>query len=134
MKQHTIISTSCAALTLAALISGCSGGAGVTPNQQSSQIPAAAAASVPQYHAVALGSLGGGFTAGISDNNQNWVSGYSLLPDNATLHAAVWYAGSATATDLRTLGGTDSAVEWPNHTPGTVAGISQIATADPLGE
>lgn len=133
MKQHTSISTSCAVLVLAALISGCGGSAAVTPNQPSS-IPAAAAASVPQYHAVALGSLGGGFTAGISDDNQNWVSGYSLLSDDATLHAALWYARSNTATDLGTLGGTNSAVEWPNHTPRNVVGISQIATADPLGE
>ena len=93
-----------------------------------------AAASVAQYHVVALTSLGGGLAAGISDNNQNWVSGYSLLSGNAAVHAALWYAGSSSATDLRTLGGANSAVEWPNHTPGSVVGISQTATADPLGE
>jgi probable HAF family extracellular repeat protein len=134
MKQHTSISTSCAVLALAALICGCAGGAGTTPNLADAHAPAAAAASVPQYHVVALGSLGGGLSAGISDNNQSWLSGYSLLSGNATVHAALWYAGSNIATDLRTLGGTNSAVEWPNHTAGSVIGISQIATADPLGE
>lgn len=61
------------------------------------------------------------------------MSGYSLLSDNATVHAALW-PDSTTATDLGTLGGTNSAVEWPNHGFNQVVGIAQTATTDPLGE
>ena len=128
---------SCAVFVFAAMVSGCAGS--FTPSQTSSNQPpplssSAASATVAQYHVVALSGLGGFLTTGISDNNAGLVSGYSVLADNATVHATSWSSGSTTATDLQTLGGTNSAVEWPNHTPRTVAGISQIAQADPLGE
>ncbi len=132
-----------AAAALAALLSGCAGGSAVTPtasaptNAAASQRRSAAVSSTaaaPQYHAIALASLGGAVVSGISENEQNFVSGYSLLSDNATLHAALWRPSSTAAVDLMTLGGTNSAVEWPNHLAGHVVGISQTATADPLGE
>lgn len=123
-----------AAAALGALVSGCAGGTtAVTPTTAPLQHNAASA-TVPQYHVTALSSLGGFLAAGISVNQQSWVSGYSVLADNASVHATLWTASSTSATDLGTLGGSNSAVEWPNHTPGQVAGISQIASADPLGE
>ncbi|MBV8726934.1 MAG: DUF3466 family protein [Candidatus Eremiobacteraeota bacterium] len=87
-----------------------------------------------QYHVIALSSLGGAVAAGISDNDLGAISGYSLLSDNATLHAALWYPGSTSAIDLGTLGGVNSAVEWPNHALGEVVGISQTSQIDPLKE
>lgn len=143
-----IISRLCASALLASLISGCASGGGTNspiPSQQSAQQASApsagsilntrdAASSVPrQYRAVQLDPLAGGFAVGISDNDESWVSGYSLTTAG-TLHAALWDRGVSSATDLGTLGGDNSAVEWPNHAFGQVVGISQLATADPLGE
>lgn len=133
MAHHTRLGRKCAAFLLAASISGCSGGTALTPTQTPAQ-RSPSASSVQQYRLVGLSSLGGGFAAGISDNEQGWISGYSLLSDNATLHAALWYPMSTSPKDLGTLGGANSAVEWPNHTPNQVVGISQLAQTDPLGE
>jgi probable HAF family extracellular repeat protein len=135
-------SYACAAVC-AVLLSGCAGSSAVPTNtapfspgaaNHTAAALAVSSAYVPRYHVVALNALGGSFASGISDNEQDWISGYSLLPDNATLHATLWYATAHNAADLSTLGGANSAVEWPNHLPGTVVGISQIAQTDPLGE
>lgn len=124
-----------AAAALAALVSGCGGGSALAPQTSSQDVTASTAlAGIPQYHLVALASLGGSVVAGISDNERDWVSGYSLLSGNSVINAAVWYPESTSAVDLGTLGGGNSAVEWPNHTANAVVGISQIAKADPLGE
>jgi probable HAF family extracellular repeat protein len=124
-----------AAAALAALLSGCGGaGTSVTP-KTSSQLPAAASQNVPQYHAVLLSSLGGFLASGISVNQQSVVGGFSVTPSNTTVHATLWTRSSPTTpVDLSTLGGDNSAIEWPNHTPNEAVGISQIATIDPLGE
>ncbi len=89
--------------------------------------------SPSKYHVTQLNAIAGGYAAGISDNDQGWVSGYSLTASNA-VHAALWRERSSAGDDLGTLGGANSAVEWPNHTPGQVIGIAQLAQTDPLGE
>lgn len=125
----------CAAISLVALVSGCAGGSSVpTPTLLSTQSTASNSAAVAQYHVIPLSSLGGFLAAGISDNDLGWISGYSVLSDNASVHAALWYPNSTAATDLNTLGGANSAVEWPNHAIGKVVGISQLSQTDPLGE
>jgi probable HAF family extracellular repeat protein len=65
-------------------------------------------------------------------SNLGWVAGASTTAAGA-LHASLAIPGSV--IDLGTLGGANSAVEWPiknNH--GLVVGISETATTDPLGE
>ncbi len=62
-------------------------------------------------------------------NNIGWISGVSTTAEGA-VHAALWSPGRV--IDLGTLGGANSAVEWPvknNH--GLVVGISESATVDP---
>lgn len=140
MRTHRLLAT-----TLVALLAACGGGGGtgVAPSQPA--VPQSSSQSTqstawqftggpPHYRIVALASLGGSVAAGISDNDEGWISGFSLLSDNATVHAALWYPGPMAATDLGTLGGSNSAVEWPNKTFGQVVGIAQTATPDPLGE
>lgn len=86
----------------------------------------------PSYIVYDTGTLGGTFAFGAGVNNLGWVSGGSNTAGGA-LHAALSIPGAV--IDLGTLGGTNSAVEWPvknNH--GLVVGISQTATPDPLGE
>ena len=95
--------------------------------------PAAQAAGArPAYIIYDTGTLGGSVGVGNGINNIGWISGVSTTADGAT-HAALWSPGAV--TDLGTLGGADSAVEWPvknNH--GLVVGISESATVDPNGE
>jgi probable HAF family extracellular repeat protein len=135
-----------AVAALAALISGCGvgGSGGITPDQgaaarpqslqQSSLQATSQSPQVTHYRLIVMGTLGGPNASGISDNQQGWVSGFSLLSNNATVHAALWYPLAASALDLGTLGGVNSAVEWPNHATGEVVGISQTAQVDPLNE
>jgi probable HAF family extracellular repeat protein len=94
---------------------------------------AANAAAAAPYQVTVLPSLGGSESSGSSINNRGWIAGYSNLPGDQTRHATLWRDGSL--TDLGTLGGPNSAVLWPvknNH--GVIAGISQTAAPDPLGE
>ena len=59
--------------------------------------------------------------------------GTSFLSGNGTMHAALWQQSSI--VDLGTLGGPNSAVEWPvENDRGYVSGISETAHNDPLGE
>jgi probable HAF family extracellular repeat protein len=86
----------------------------------------------PAYVVYDTGTLGGTFAFGSSVNNLGWVAGASTNASGA-LHAALSLPGAV--LDLGTLGGTNSAVEWPvknNH--GGVVGISESAQPDPLGE
>jgi probable HAF family extracellular repeat protein len=99
-----------------------------------SALPASALAeaAAPSYVVYDTGVLGGeeAFANGI--NNLGWVAG-GLSTSGGAVHAAEWIPGNV--IDLGTLGGTNSAVEWPvknNH--GLVVGISETATPDPLGE
>src|SRR5205823_9546751 len=86
-----------------------------------------------QYTITELPSLGGTNSRANSINNRTWLAGYSNLAGNQSRHAALWRDG--TLTDLGTLGGPNSAVTWSvKSDSGIVAGISQTATPDPLGE
>jgi probable HAF family extracellular repeat protein len=86
-----------------------------------------------QYHVSSLPSLGGTISRGNSINNRGWVAGYSNLAGNQSRHATLWLDG--TKVDLRTLGGPNSSVAWPvKNNVGRLAGITQTATPDPLGE
>jgi probable HAF family extracellular repeat protein len=101
--------------------------------------PGASAVTAPQstgslfYEVTQLGSLGGSASAGNSINNRGWVTGFSSLPDDQTVHAALWRDGAV--IDLRTLGGPNSAVLWPvKNTTGVIVGVSETDEFDPLGE
>lgn len=86
-----------------------------------------------QYTITDLPSLGGTNSRANSINNRSWLAGYSNLPGNQSRHAALWRDGAL--TDLGTLGGPNSNVTWSvKSNSGIVAGISQTATPDPLGE
>jgi probable HAF family extracellular repeat protein len=85
------------------------------------------------YVVTELGSLGGAASAGNSINDRGWISGFSKLPGDATMHAALWRDGSA--KDLGTLGGPNSAVLWPVKTLGSrIVGVAETADQNPLGE
>jgi probable HAF family extracellular repeat protein len=85
------------------------------------------------YQVKVLPSLGGTESSGNSINNRGWVAGYSNLTGDETRHAVLWRNGQL--TDLRTLGGPNSAVLWPvKNNSGIVAGVSQTAAPAPFGE
>jgi uncharacterized membrane protein len=89
--------------------------------------------AVPSYRLVVLGSLGGTLSSGNSINDQGIVTGSSNLPGNEATVATLWRGGSPVS--LGTLGGADSAVEWPQKaTDGYVYGIAETATVNPSGE
>jgi len=74
-------------------------------------------------------TLGGATAVGTAINNRGWIGGYSTLADN-TRHAVLLRAGAL--TDLGTLGGPNSAVQWPGiNNNGMVVGISFTADPDP---
>jgi probable HAF family extracellular repeat protein len=90
-------------------------------------------ASNARYEVVQLTeSLGGTLSLASGINNRGWVAGYSSEEDQ-TRHAALWRHG--TIEDLGTLGGPNSAVQWPGlNNGGMVVGISQTSILDTLGE
>ena len=92
-----------------------------------------AASQQPQYTITDLPSLGGTNSRANSINNRTWLAGYSNLAGDQTRHAALWR--DKALTDLGTLGGPNSSVTWSvKADSGIIAGISQTATPDPLGE
>jgi probable HAF family extracellular repeat protein len=95
--------------------------------------PLAAQETTPPAYAVYdTGTLGGTFAFGSGVSDLGWVAGAANTAAGV-LHASLSIPGAV--IDLGTLGGANSAVEWPiknNH--GLVVGISETATADPLGE
>jgi probable HAF family extracellular repeat protein len=96
---------------------------------------AAPAQPAAQFHFKVheLPSLGGSASAANSLNDVGLASGFSNLPGDATEHATAWFLGAR--RDLGTLGGGSSAVVWPvKNVLGLIAGISQTARPDPLGE
>jgi uncharacterized membrane protein len=119
----------CAVALFAA--SGCSAGSSSTaaiPGQSMS-----AGSSSSGYTVTVLPSLGGTNSAANSINGRGWPMGTSFLSGNTIMHAALWQDGNV--TDLETLGGPNSAVEWPvENDRGYVSGISETAEKDPLGE
>lgn len=122
--------SSIAALLIA---SGCSSSSGtgsgaVVPNHS-----ALADSSSGSYTVTVLPSLGGTNSAANSINGRGWPMGTSFLSGNTTMHAALWRAGNV--TDLGTLGGPNSAIEWPvSNDRGYASGISETSHKDPLGE
>jgi hypothetical protein len=117
----------------AAILAACSS----TPSVPGTQ---SAGSAIPAYGSVAyavvnLGTLGGASSGASSINNRAWISGYSSLPGSSPyLHAALWQRHQR-ITDLGTLGGPNSAVEWPvKDTRGLVSGISETAALQELGE
>jgi len=80
-----------------------------------------------------LPTLGGTRTQGNSINDRGWVAGFSTRSGSSPRHAAAWYGGQI--HDLDTLGGPNSDVAWPvKNVTGLIAGISQTALPEPLGE
>jgi len=75
----------------------------------------------------------GGSARGVSINARGWVAGFSNLPDNLSRHAVLWHDG--VATDLNTLGGANSSLQWPGlNNVGVVVGNSETAELNPLQE
>lgn len=91
--------------------------------------------SNPHYVVTNLGTLGGSASVGNSINQRGLVAGNITLADNS-VHAALWADESNRhPNDLGTLGGLNSDVQWPNHNASDlIAGISETAATDPLGE
>ena len=85
------------------------------------------------YAVYKLGAFGGTVAGASSINNVGWVTGVATLPGNATQHAALWLQNGR--FDLGTLGGPNSAVNWPVKSDrGEIAGIAETAKIDPYGE
>ena len=89
-------------------------------------------AILPRYDAAALIGLGGvAFSNGL--NNDGWVTGTSYFAGNVVEHAVLWRNGKL--TDLGTLGGQDSGVDWNGIADtGEIAGVSELARKDPYQE
>ncbi len=86
----------------------------------------------PKYYVFNLGAPLGGNTEPVGINDLGWISGAANTTNNVTSEAEVW-VGVPLA--LGTLGGSNSAVEWPNHsTRGEIVGIAETAQVNPLGE
>jgi probable HAF family extracellular repeat protein len=96
-------------------------------------LPAAATAGT-QYSVVNLGSFGGVWGQASSIDDAGTIAGASDPKGDGLTHAAVWGRGHG-PVDLGTLGGGNSAVAWPNHDNfPLIAGISETAEVEPLGE
>jgi probable HAF family extracellular repeat protein len=113
------------------IVSGCSPGSGANTVVPGSALRPASSGS--GYTVTVLPSLGGTNSAANSINNNGWPMGTSFLSGNTIMHAALWQQGNV--VDLGTLGGPNSAVEWPvENDRGYVSGISETSKNDPLGE
>ncbi|MEP6572696.1 MAG: hypothetical protein ABJD11_08370 [Gemmatimonadota bacterium] len=114
------------ALLLAALC-----GCGNEDEMTRPAVSMAANGSVTQYSITTLGTLAG-TSRGNSIANDGSVAGYSSLAD-LTRHAVLWRGGAL--LDLGTLGGANSSVVWPGQNEmGTIVGVSETSTPDPLHE
>ena len=126
--RHRVIASIIASLIASGCTSSGTGGNAVVPNRTM-----LAAHSSSPYSVTVLGSLGGTNSAANTINERGWSMGTSFLSGNTIVHAALWQGSGV--TDLKTLGGPNSAVEWPvENDRGYVSGISETQTQDPLGE
>jgi probable HAF family extracellular repeat protein len=89
-------------------------------------------AQTTYYKITDLGTLGGTFALGAGVNNRQWVNGFSTLPGDQNVRAALWAGGLQ--IDLGTLGGPNSLSGWPLNQRGEVAGFADTSTPDPNGE
>jgi probable HAF family extracellular repeat protein len=124
------------ALLAMAGMAGCAGHDGTLPTASTALdtgVASAQDARTVSYKVVLLPTLGGTGAGGSSINNRGWVGGVSSLSASGSQHATLWR--NRLPTDLGTLGGENSAVEWPvKNDRGLVSGISETDTTDPLGE
>jgi probable HAF family extracellular repeat protein len=94
---------------------------------------ASASAGQTSYSVSNLDAFGGARNQGNSINNRGWVAGFTSRPGDLHRHATAWISG--VPNDLQTLGGPNSSVAWPvKNVSGLIAGISQTATPETLGE
>lgn len=85
------------------------------------------------YRVYDLGTLGGSASVGNTINNRSLALGSANLPGDTSAHATAWFYGLK--FDLKTLGGPNSNVVFPNRNDfGEIVGISETGTANPLGE
>ena len=118
--------TLAAGVALAACVTH--GGGAVLPQPGSSGDTLRPAGSAT-YAIARLANLGAPGSGANSINDRAWVAGFSAVKGGA-VHAALWAGG--TKTDLGTLGGANSGIEWPNpNVDGLLAGISETAPVDP---
>lgn len=116
-----------------ALVSGCSSSGNSAGNALPNRFINPASSGSNGYTVSVLPSLGGTNSAANSINGRGWPMGFSFLSGDTVIHAALWRNGNA--IDLKTLGGPNSAVEWPvSNDSGYVSGISETSKNDPLGE
>ncbi|HZY96489.1 MAG TPA: hypothetical protein VFE35_05260 [Candidatus Cybelea sp.] len=130
-----------AACACAAVISGCGGSpqTAFSPAGTSAQGGAQASHSgsplrVSHYYLAALRGLGGSNgSAANGINDRGWITGASFIKGNGAGHAVLWVNGKP--VDLGTLGGSNSAVNWPvKGDRGQIAGESDTSQTDPLAE
>lgn len=131
------------ALTVAAALSGCGGGASsssfapAASTQQSitqSRSDVRSAGGVAQYTLVTLDSLGGSVSFAININSSGQASGTSLLSGNEIEHAQIWENPPHTI-DLGTLGGPNSAIfQYLHGVPRQFVGWSETSAIDPNDE
>lgn len=90
-------------------------------------------AQTTHYQVVDLGNLSGASSSANTLNNIGWAMGSANLGGNTTEHATVWVYGIT--SDLGTLGGPNSDVQWPiKNDNGLVVGWSETAALSPLNE
>ena len=83
-----------------------------TPTRSAAQDQQEQKAAQPhRYTVTALSTLSGTVGIGNGISNKGWVAGASTLPGDTILHATLWCNG--VLTDLGTLGGPNSFVNWP---------------------
>ncbi len=127
------------ALVSAALLSGCAGGSGVAPLSSVPEAGAGAESSAGSrangttYHMLSLATLGGKANFAVAINSRSQITGTSLLKGDKFQHAELWRAYRA--TDLGTLGGPNSEINFYNHgTRGQFVGFSEVSQTDPYAE
>ena len=132
MKFHVVTCS-----LFASLLAACGSGPSASlPGTQraSMQNGGGSATSSSTYTVVNLGTLGGAVSGANSINDRNWASGVSTLSSSSYVHAALWKNGGS-PIDLETLGGPNSAVEWPvKNDHGLLSGISETSAKQRLGE
>ena len=123
--EHAIVKSLAASTLLASVL---------IPLPLFGQARQSATPSLVRYSLLDLGRLGGSASNGFGGpNNRGWVTGDANLVGDQTEHGFLWRDG--VIADLGTLGGLNSSVSFPvKNNRGVIAGVTQTATADPLGE